>query len=60
MNITDWKPPSLEFLLFRGDKLDVKVKGTISLGEIGLDHKFRREISITLGNYLKEIVKGIL
>ena len=36
------------------------VKERISLENIGFDHKSRREIGISLGNYLEEIVRGIL
>jgi len=36
------------------------VKEVILLGKIEFDLEFRREINISLGNYLEEIVRGIL
>jgi len=50
----------LKALPFRGGNLDMTVKEIIPLGEIKLDHKLRREIDISFGCYLKEIVRGIL
>ena len=38
------KPPSLGFLPFRGDKLDITVKGITPSGEIGFDYKFREKL----------------
>ena len=35
------------------------VKEVIPLGKIGFDYEFRGEISISLGNHLEEIIRGI-
>ena len=54
------KPPSLRFLPFRGDKLDITVNIITPLGKIGFGHKFRGKTNISVGFYLEEIVRGIL
>jgi len=36
------------------------VKKVVSLGKIGIDCEIHGEIGISLGNYLEEIVRGIL
>jgi len=36
------------------------VKEVVLLEEIVFDYEFNREIGISLGNYLEEIVRGIL
>ena len=49
------KPPSLRFLPFRGDKLDITVKEIIPSGEI------RWKIDISFGFFFgEEIVRGVL
>jgi len=44
MDITDRELPSLGFLPFRGDKLDITVKEIILSAEIGFDYKSREKL----------------